>query len=81
MLNFHCDHVQPQTEVDHGVGVLEVALDKPGREMSARRLLTWVHDLHTNVPIQGFLDHHATELASTQDAHPELGPQGGAGFS
>ena len=68
VLDFDGDAVQVSSEGHDGLGIVEVALHKPVRKISARRIRAGVHDLHPGIKVDRGLNHHATQLPSAQYA-------------
>ena len=68
VLNFDGDAVQVPPEGDYGLGIVEVALHKPVREIAARRIRAGIHDLHPGIKVDCGLNHHAAQLPSAQYA-------------
>ena len=64
VFNLYGEHIQALAKRHHGLFILKVPLDESVGQMAARSLGAGVHHFHADVPIHGFLHHHAAQLAS-----------------
>jgi predicted amidohydrolase YtcJ len=76
VLDFDGQYVEALAEGLNRVGVVEVSFDEAVGEVPAGGIRVRIHDLDPQVPIDGRLDHHPSELATAEHAEAERGTEG-----